>query len=48
MIYQEIRKDGKGKIVNIAIVTFSTEESAEKSISGRNKTKKYIAKKYEY
>ena len=48
VIYQEIRKDGKGKIGNIAIVTFSTEESAEKAITGKNKTNKYIAKKYEY
>ena len=48
VIYQEIRKDGKGKIGNIAIVTFSTEESAEKAITGINKTSKYIAKKYEY
>ena len=48
MIDQEIRKDGEGKIGNIAIVTFSTEESAEKAITGKNKTNKYIAKKYEY
>ena len=48
MIDQEIRKDGKGKIGNIAIVTYSTEESAEKAITGINKTNKYIAKKYEY
>ena len=48
VIDQEIRKDGEGKIGNIAIVTFSTEESAEKAITGINKTSKYIAKKYEY
>ena len=48
VIDQEIRKDGEGKIGNIAIVTFSTEESAEKAITGINKTNKYIAKKYEY
>ena len=48
MIDQEIRKDGKGNIGNIAAVTFSTEESAEKAITGINKTNKYIAKKYEY
>ena len=48
VIDQEIRKDGEGKIGNIAIVTFSTEESAEKAITGKNKTNKYIAKKYEY
>ena len=48
VIYQEIRKDGKGKIGNIAIVTYSTEESAEKAITGINKTNKYTAKKYEY
>ena len=48
VINQEIRQDGKGKICNIAIVTFSTEESAEKAITGINKTSKYIAKKYEY
>ena len=44
VIDQEIRKDGEGKIGNIAIVTFSTEESAEKAITGINKTSKYIAK----
>ena len=48
MIDQEIRKDGNRKIGNIAIVTFSTEEPAEKAITGINKTNKYIAKKYEY
>ena len=45
VIDQEIRKDGEGKIGNIAIVTFSTEESAEKAITGKNKTNEYIAKK---
>ena len=45
VIDQEIRKDGEGKIGNIAIVTFSTEESAEKAITGKNKTNKYIAQK---
>ena len=45
MIDQEIKKDGEGKIGNIAIVTFSTEESAEKAITGKNKTNKYIAQK---
>ena len=44
VIDQEIRKNGKGKIGNIAIVTFSTEESAEKAITGINKTNKYITK----
>ena len=48
MTDQEIRKDGNGKIGNIPIVTFSTEELAEKAITGINKTNKYIAKKYEY
>ena len=48
VIDQEIRKDGKGKIGNIAIITFSTEELARKAITGINKTNKYIAKKYEY
>ena len=48
MINQEISKDGKGEIGDIAIATFSTEESAEKVITGINKTTKYIAKKYEY
>ena len=48
MIDQEIRKDGNRKIGNIPIVTFSTEELAEKAITGINKTNKYIAKKYEY
>ena len=45
VIDQEIRKDGEGKIGNIAIVTFSTEGSAEKAITGKNKTNKYIAQK---
>ena len=44
VIDQEIKKDGEGKIGNIAIVTFSTEESAEKAITGINKTNKYITK----
>ena len=48
MIDQEIRKDAKAKIGNIAIVTFSTKDSAEKAITGINETNKYIAKKYEY
>ena len=48
MIDQEIRKDGQGKIDNIAIVTFSIQVSAEKALTGINKTNKYIAKKYEY
>ena len=48
MIDQEIRNSGKGKIGNIAIVTFSANDSAEKAIIGINKTNKYIAKKYEY
>ena len=48
MIDQEIRKDGNRKIGNIPIVTFSTEELAEKAITGINKTNKYIVKKYEY
>ena len=48
VIDQEIRKDGKGKIGNIAIITLSTEELARKAITGINKTNKYIAKKYEY
>ena len=48
VIDQEIRKDSKGKIGNIAIVTFSTKDSAEKAITGINKTNKYSAKKYEY
>ena len=48
MIDQEIRKDGDRKIGNIPIVTFSTEELAEKAITGTNKTNKYIVKKYEY
>ena len=44
VIDHKIRKDGNWKIGNIAIVTFSTEESAEKTITGINKTNKYIAK----
>ena len=48
VIDQEIRKDSKGKRGNIAIVIFSTKDSAEKAITGTNKTSKYIAKKYEY
>ena len=48
VIDQEIRKDGDRKIGNIPIVTFSTEELAEKAITGINKTNKYIVKKYEY
>ena len=44
MIDQEIRNNGKGRIGNIAIVTFSTNDSAEKAIIGINKTNKYIAK----
>ena len=48
VIDQETRKDGKGKIGNIAIGTFSTKDSVEKAITEINKTNKYIAKKYEY
>ena len=48
MIDQEIRRDGKEKIGNIIFVTFSTKDSAEKAITGINKTNKYMAKKYEY
>ena len=48
VINQETRKDGKGKIGNIAIGTFSTKDSVEKAITEINKTNKYIAKKYEY
>ena len=48
VIDQETRKDGNGKIGNIAIVTFSTEESAENAITGIKKTNKCIANKYEY
>ena len=47
VIDQQISKDGKWNIGNIAVVTFSSEESAEKTITGINKTNKYIAKKYE-
>ena len=48
VIYQEIRKNSKEKRGNTAIVTFSTKDSAQKAITGINKTNKYIAKKYEY
>ena len=48
VIDQETRKDGKGKIGNIAIGTFPTKDSVEKAITEINKTNKYIAKKYEY
>ena len=48
VIDQETRKDGKGKIGNIAIGTFSTKDSVEKAITEINKTNKCIAKKYEY
>ena len=48
VIDQEIRKDGKEKVGNIAVVIFSTKYSAEKAITGINKTNKYIARKYEY
>ena len=48
MIDQEIRRDGKEKIGNIIFVTFSTKDSAEKAITGINKTNKYMARKYEY
>ena len=48
VIEQEIRKNSKGKRGNTAIVTFSTKDSAQKAITGINKTSKYIAKKYEY
>ena len=34
----------KGKRSNIAIVTFSTKDSAEKATTGINKTNKYNAK----
>ena len=48
MIDQEIRKDAKAKIGNIATVAFSTKDSAEKATTGINETNKYLAKKYEY
>ena len=48
MIDQEIRKDGKEKVGNIAVAIFSAKYSAEKAITGINKANKYIAKKYEY
>ena len=38
----------QGKRGNIAIVTFSMNDSSEKVIIGINKANKYIAKKYEY
>ena len=38
----------QGKRGNIAIVTFSMNDSSEKVITGINKANKYIAKKYEY
>ena len=40
-----IRKDTKGKEVNIAVLSFGTEESAQEAIREINKTEQYIAKK---
>ena len=45
VIDQEKRKDSKGKRGNISIVTFSTKDLAEKTITGLNKANKNMLPK---